>query len=117
VVKLGHLLVDLARGCMVRSTLRLMRAPASAMGPQALQRLLEEGFDARAAMKDPNSFVATIAARESAVAKALFPGSCDSERPRLSRLSGRTPQLLSKSSRMGDSKSKNPDHVVIGVCL
>jgi hypothetical protein len=74
VVRLGHLLVELARGRMLRSTLRLMRAPASAMGLQELQRVLEDGLDAFAAMKDPKSFVATVAARESAFAKALFAG-------------------------------------------
>lgn len=56
---------------LLRLTLRMMRAPARAAGLGALQRFLEVGFDAFAAMNGAAVFLSTIDGRERALADAL----------------------------------------------
>jgi hypothetical protein len=57
---------------MLRSALRLMRAPARAAGLAQVQRSLETGFDVFRAMKGAQEFIAVIDSRERALAAALF---------------------------------------------
>jgi hypothetical protein len=57
---------------LLRNALRLMRGPARAAGLADLQRSLETGFDTFKAMKGADEFIAFIAARERALAAALF---------------------------------------------
>ncbi len=56
---------------LLRLTLRMMRAPARAAGLGALQRFLEVGFDAFAAMNGASWFLSTVDTRERALADAL----------------------------------------------
>ena len=49
-----------------------MRGPARSAGLASLQRFLERGFDAFRAMNGAAQFLATIGARERALAAALF---------------------------------------------
>jgi hypothetical protein len=49
-----------------------MRGPARSAGLARLQRFLERGFDAFRAMNGAAQFLATIGARERALAAALF---------------------------------------------
>lgn len=60
---------------MVRSALALMRGPARLAGLDELQTFLEQGFDAYRRMDGAREFLATIAARETAVLDAIFGGS------------------------------------------
>ena len=56
----------------MRSSLRLMRGPAHAAGLAALQRFLEAGFEAFAALQGAAPFMAWVGERERALAAALF---------------------------------------------
>lgn len=69
---IGTALDDITRSRLMRSTLRLMRGPALAAGLQDLQRFLESGFDAFAAMRGAGEFLGMVAQRERALAAALF---------------------------------------------
>jgi hypothetical protein len=51
-----------------------MRGPAKAAGLDSLQAFLEQGFDAFRDLPDATGFVRAIAARETAIAAALFDG-------------------------------------------
>jgi hypothetical protein len=63
---------------LLRNSLRLMRGPARASGLGELQRFLEAGFDTFRAMSGAHEFIATVDARERALASALFaPGASD----------------------------------------
>src|SRR6185295_7072011 len=57
---------------LLRNALRVMRTPARIAGLGELQRMLESGFDTFRAMHGADEFVATIGARERALAADLF---------------------------------------------
>ena len=73
-VSVGQALDRYTRSRLLRQSLRLMRGPASAAGLSALQGFLERGFDTFRDMDGAETFLATIAARERALAAALFAG-------------------------------------------
>jgi hypothetical protein len=56
----------------LRSSLKLMRAPARAAGLEDLQGFLERGFSAFAAMRGASDFLAVVDRRERALMAALF---------------------------------------------
>jgi hypothetical protein len=76
-LRVGVSLDRLTRNPLVRHTLRMMRSPAKAAGLGELQRFLETGFDTFKAMRGAQDFMATIAKRERAFARALFDASVD----------------------------------------
>jgi hypothetical protein len=57
---------------LLRNALRMMRTPARIAGLGELQRMLEGGFDTFRAMNGAAEFIATIEARERALAADLF---------------------------------------------
>lgn len=57
---------------LLRNALRVMRTPARFAGLGELQRMLESGFDTFRAMHGADGFIATIDARERALAADLF---------------------------------------------
>lgn len=67
----GRSLDRYTRWRLLRTTLHMMRMPARAAGLGALQRFLEAGFDAFSEMNGAAGFLATIDARERALADAL----------------------------------------------
>ena len=69
---IGQALDSFTRSRLLRGSLRLMRGPAHAAGLAALQRFLEVGFDAFAAMQGATPFLACVGERERALAAALF---------------------------------------------
>ena len=69
---IGQALDGFTRSRVLRTSLRLMRAPAQAAGLAALQRFLEAGFDAFAAMRGADPFLGWVGDRERALAAALF---------------------------------------------
>jgi hypothetical protein len=75
----GESLDQLVRNPLLRHSLRMMRAPARAAGLAELQQFLESGFDTFKAMKGAGEFLATVAARERALAQALFAAVVDEE--------------------------------------
>lgn len=64
VLHLGDELRRLTRHAPLRIALRMMRKPAEAAGLGALQRFLEQGFDAFARLDDARAFMACIRQRE-----------------------------------------------------
>lgn len=68
---MGFELQRLTRMKTLRLGLRFMRNPARAAGLDALQRFLESGFDAFAALGDAQPFLETIAQREARWVVAL----------------------------------------------
>jgi hypothetical protein len=68
----GLALAKQVRKPLIRTTLRLMRGPATAAGLESLQAFLEQGFDAFRDLPDATGFVQAIASRETAIAAALF---------------------------------------------
>src|SRR5690349_20882707 len=70
--EVGHALDRLTRMPMVGTTLKLMRAPARSAGLATLQAFLERGFNAFRQMRGAREFLATIAARETAIVERLF---------------------------------------------
>lgn len=72
VMHVGEALDRHTRSFMLRASLKAMRGPARAAGMGALQGFLEAGFDAFGAMRGAKEFLATIHARETALAKRLF---------------------------------------------
>lgn len=60
------------RRVFIRNSLRMMRGPARAAGLAELQRFLESGFDTFRAMNGADEFIATVSARERALASSLF---------------------------------------------
>jgi len=72
VMRVGEALDRHTRSLVLRASLKAMRGPARAAGMGALQTFLEAGFDAFGAMRGAREFLATIAARETALAKRLF---------------------------------------------
>jgi hypothetical protein len=73
-LSVGQALEGYTRNPLLRTSLRLMRAPAQAAGLGALQAFLERGFDTFRAMGGATEFLAVIANRERALAAALFDG-------------------------------------------
>jgi hypothetical protein len=71
-LKVGQALDHYTRNAVIRTTLRLMRAPAEAAGLASLQRFLEFGFDAFRKMRGASEFLANVATRERALLEALF---------------------------------------------
>lgn len=71
-LEVGEALDRYTRKALLRNSLRLMRGPARSAGLASLQRFLERGFDAFRAMNGAAQFLATIGARERALAAALF---------------------------------------------
>ena len=69
---IGQALDSFTRSRLLRGSLRLMRGPAHAAGLAALQRFLEAGFDAFAAMRGAAPFLSCVGERERALAAALF---------------------------------------------
>ena len=69
---IGRALDGFTRSRLMRGSLRLMRGPAQAAGLGSLQRFLEAGFDAFAAMKGADDFLRWVGERERALAAALF---------------------------------------------
>ena len=69
---IGRSLARVTKRRMLRTSLRMMRTPAHAAGMGALQDFLEKGFDAFAAMDEPERFLGRIEAREQVLATALF---------------------------------------------
>lgn len=77
-LSIGEALDRYTRSRVMRSTLKLMRGPANAAGLSDLQRFLETGFDAFGAMNGAREFLTIVAARERALAAALFaPGAAE----------------------------------------
>ena len=72
ILDIGRSLDRLTRKPLLRRGLQLMRGPARSAGLSALQAFLERGFDAFRTMRGADQFLATIAARERALAAALF---------------------------------------------
>lgn len=71
-VALATRLDTLTRSTLLRKSLRLMRAPARASGLGDLQRVLEAGFDAFAAIGGAGDFIRMIEAREQGFVSSLF---------------------------------------------
>ena len=69
---IGQALDGFTRSRVLRTSLRLMRGPAQAAGLSALQRFLEAGFEAFAAMQGAGPFLGWVGERERALAAALF---------------------------------------------
>ncbi|MFY9512760.1 MAG: hypothetical protein WAQ05_17470 [Rubrivivax sp.] len=68
----GAALDRFTRNPLLRHSLKLMRGPARAAGLGALQAFLENGFDTFREMRGAREFLDTVAARERALAAALF---------------------------------------------
>lgn len=69
---MGRELQRLTRMRSLRLGLRMMRKPAQAAGLDALQHFLESGFDAFAALGNPEAFLGSIAQRERQWIDLLF---------------------------------------------
>lgn len=77
IASVGNGLAQAVRTRGVRTLLKLSRGPANALGVGELQSFLERGFDAFAAIRDAEAFVAQIEASERAIAWRLFDGDPD----------------------------------------
>ena len=71
-MSVGEALDRHTRSLMLRASLKAMRGPARAAGMGALQTFLEAGFDAFGAMRGAKEFLATIQARQTALATRPF---------------------------------------------
>lgn len=71
-LSIGQDLDRYTRNSWLRGSLRMMRRPAEAAGLAELQRFLERGFDAFAAMHGSQEFLGQIELRERALVAALF---------------------------------------------
>jgi hypothetical protein len=74
ICEVGEVLDRLTKMSAVGVALRLMRGPAQAAGFGGVQDFLERGFCAFSHMGGAAEFLATIRAREAAVAERLFAG-------------------------------------------
>jgi hypothetical protein len=72
VVEVGERLDQLVTKPLVFRMLKMMRTPARMAGMTDLQEFLEHGFEAFRAMGGAEHFLATVAARERAIASRLF---------------------------------------------
>lgn len=75
-LSIGLALDGFTRSRLLRTSLRVMRRPAQAAGLADLQRFLEAGFDAFAAMKGAAGFLGWVGERERALARTLFDPLC-----------------------------------------
>ena len=75
-LSIGLALDGFTRSRLLRTSLRVMRRPAQAAGLADLQRFLEAGFDAFAAMQGAAGFLGWVGERERALARALFDPLC-----------------------------------------
>jgi hypothetical protein len=73
-LQVGRSLDRHTRSRLLRASLHMMRRPARAAGLHDLQRFLETGFDAFAAMGGAREFLQAIEDRERRLAAALFAG-------------------------------------------
>ena len=71
-IEIARQLDRITRLPLLRSALRMMRAPARAAGLGELHRTLESGFETFRGMKGADEFIATIDARERSFASDLF---------------------------------------------
>jgi hypothetical protein len=71
-LQIGTALDRYTRKPLLRRTLRIMRGPARSAGLAELQRFLEAGFDAFAAMRGADEFLRTVGHRERELASAIF---------------------------------------------
>lgn len=74
VADIGRALDRMTRWPMIKTSLKVMRAPARAAGLQTLQEFLESGYNAFANMRGADEFLATIARREALIVERLFAG-------------------------------------------
>ena len=74
ILKVGHALDAAVQKHGVAKLLRAARLPAQLAGLAELQKFLERGFTAFAALGGADRFLAEIAERESSVARRLFAG-------------------------------------------
>ena len=72
VLDLGRSLNELTQKPGLRTLLKMMRGPAAAAGLASLQKFLETGFDAFAAMRGADEFLALIQQREALWINVLF---------------------------------------------
>ena len=72
VMEVGKRLDRLVVKPLVYRTLKMMRTPARLAGMSDLQEFMEHGFEAFRAMGGADEFLATVAARERAIASRLF---------------------------------------------
>jgi hypothetical protein len=72
--EIGRALDRMTRWPMIKTSLKVMRAPARAAGLQTLQEFLENGYNAFAQMHGADAFIATIARREAEIVERLFAG-------------------------------------------
>lgn len=96
-LEVGTALDAYTRRPMLRRALKLMRGPAKAAGLGELQRFLESGFDTFKAMNGAEQFLATISARERALAEALFayrPGAVSADPEASRHMEGEPSSLL-----------------------
>lgn len=73
--RLGHLLDETVASPVVHGLIRIMRIPARAGGFGELQRFLDQGLTAFAAMDGADEFIGTILERESTALEAIQAGS------------------------------------------
>ena len=88
VLALGSSLNELTRKPGLRTLLKMMRAPAAASGLASLQRFLESGFDAFAAMRGADDFLTLIHRREADWIALLFTEDAVACETRLNQLMG-----------------------------
>jgi hypothetical protein len=74
ILAVGARLDALVKKPLLGRTLKLMRQPARMAGLADLQDFLERGFGAFARMQGSRDFLATLQARESAIADTIFSG-------------------------------------------
>lgn len=72
VERLGAAMGELVQIPLIGKTLSMMAVPARLAGVLPLQRFLERGFEAFAALKDPRAFVLTVASRERLIMEQLY---------------------------------------------
>lgn len=86
VLQLGNSLDNLTRLPGLRLMLKMMRGPAALAGLKELQQFLESGFDAFAAMRGSQAFLALIEERENALMQMLFFGTLEVCKSTLNKL-------------------------------
>lgn len=73
--QLGSSLAALVHAPLIGRTLAMMKVPARLAGVSHLQNFLERGFHAFRALRDPQTFVTTVVARERTIMEQLYTGS------------------------------------------
>lgn len=77
VERLGAALSELVHVPLIGKTLTMMKVPARLAGVEHLQRFLDRGFKAFAAMKCPRDFVTKVVVRERLIMDRLYGGQPD----------------------------------------